>query len=357
MTTEFSKELLLMLKNKEDFIVKKKVLSLFLVLLVLSFSACGKTVEKVPENTSETATEQVADTSEEQLVTSEEQVETSEEQSDSQKGVPDDFVAEASGVCGADLTWEYGNSILYIHGTGDMIDYDVDNNDIYAPWYENYQDKIAKIIIEDGCTSIGNFAFSYLPIVVSVEIPSSVKRIGYGAFYSPGGGDYTNQMTSITIPDGVETIEGKAFASCPLESIEIPDSVTNMVECPIGDPYGCSIKSFKMPKKLGNISLYSYAYFDFDELILPDDFDAIYTQFSGDLLAKVFDPSHIGFIDVSKTVVWRGKTYSSDEIDIFINDLTDAGILNQDPGETINRKDHYNGTGQLYYEDLYNYYR
>ena len=318
--------------------MKKKIFSLLLVLLILSFSACGKKAENTPG--------QVTDISEEQVV-------TSEKQSESKTGLPDGFVAEASGICGADLTWEYGSSILYIHGTGDMIDYDVDGNEIYAPWHENYQDKIAKIIIEDGCTSIGNFAFSYLTILVSVEIPSSVKRIGYGAFYSPGLGDYTNQMTSITIPDGVETIEGKAFASCPLESIEIPDSVTSMVECPIDHRYVGNIKSFRMPKKLGIICLSTYNGFEFDELILPDDFDANYVHFSGGWLCKEFDTNNIWHDNtISKVIVWRGKTYSYEERENLTKDLMDAGIITQDPAEAINSKDHYNGDGILHDTEL-----
>ena len=64
-----------------------------------------------------------------------------------------------SGTCGENLTWDLTNGVLTISGTGEMenyhIYYDVAPE---SPWY-NYRNSINTVIINNGCTSIGNFAF------------------------------------------------------------------------------------------------------------------------------------------------------------------------------------------------------
>lgn len=90
-----------------------------------------------------------------------------------------------------------------------------------------------KVTIPNGTVYIVNNAFQNNKEITQVEIPSSVKRIGEGAFTGCTNlkgvtinCDYTyNDAGQVTI--GVEEIEGKAFFGCKnLESIIIPDSVT-----------------------------------------------------------------------------------------------------------------------------------
>ena len=68
----------------------------------------------------------------------------------------------ASGVCGENLTWILDDKgTLTISGTGEMKDYvwDSDSKSANTPWWA-YRDKIEKIIIYNGVTTIGNFAFN-----------------------------------------------------------------------------------------------------------------------------------------------------------------------------------------------------
>ena len=59
--------------------------------------------------------------------------------------------------------------------------------------------------------------------VTTIELPDSLKTIGYGAFMNCHG------LKSMTIPSGVETIGECAFLNCRyLETISIPASVTSM---------------------------------------------------------------------------------------------------------------------------------
>ena len=128
----------------------------------------------------------------------------------------------ASGTCGENLTWELGcDSVLTISGTGAMTDYDSDEN---APWFEyRYRSTIKSIVINDGITNIGNYAFRECENLISVEMPNSIKGIGERAF------QYCDKLTSIELPNSVTSIGFYAFGSCTgLTSITIPASVTNI---------------------------------------------------------------------------------------------------------------------------------
>ena len=127
--------------------------------------------------------------------------------------------AEKSGICGDNLEWKLTDEgVLTITGTGEMQDW----NDYSSPWYEN--ESVKQVIIGDGVTTIGDWAFSYCRALTSVTIPSSVTRIEDGAFSDCGN---VKQITSeaVTPPycsryafDGVNRNECKLFV--PKNSID-----------------------------------------------------------------------------------------------------------------------------------------
>ena len=51
-----------------------------------------------------------------------------------------------------------------------------------VPWCSK-KSGIKKVVIEDGVTNIGRYAFDGFNTLTSVTIPNSVTSIGYGAFY------------------------------------------------------------------------------------------------------------------------------------------------------------------------------
>ena len=69
-----------------------------------------------------------------------------------------------------------------------MTDYSASN---HAPWYDN-RSSITSIIIENGVTSIGSFAFRSCSSLSAVTIPNSVTSIEDDAFYG------CSKLTSIT---------------------------------------------------------------------------------------------------------------------------------------------------------------
>ena len=103
------------------------------------------------------------------------------------------------------LTWKLdADGTLTISGTGAMKDYDYHDN--RSPVCKN--SNVKKVVIEDGVTSIGRYAFASCSSLTSITIPDRVTSIGNAAFESCKG------LTSITIPDSVTSIGGYAFYAC-----------------------------------------------------------------------------------------------------------------------------------------------
>ncbi len=122
-----------------------------------------------------------------------------------------------SGVCGDNVTWKYeSNETLTIQGAGDIYDY---ADEFDCPWGGyNYNN----VVIDEGITRIGNYAFSVCGFS-SIVIPNSVKSIGHDAFQQ------CRNLTHIEIPYGVQTIEDYTFWNCPmLKEISIPESVKSI---------------------------------------------------------------------------------------------------------------------------------
>ena len=104
-----------------------------------------------------------------------------------------------SGSCGTNATWSYDEGVLTISGTGAMDDYSVES--IITPW-KNYTTNITNVVIEDGITHVGNFAFNLCSGLTSVTIGKGVETIGNGAF-----DNCTNErFTKLYIPDNVKSI-------------------------------------------------------------------------------------------------------------------------------------------------------
>ncbi len=124
-----------------------------------------------------------------------------------------------SGTCGPNLTWNLTDGILTISGTGEMTDFSYPD---YGPWY-SLSSSITSVVINDGVTSIGDYAFYSCANLTSVTIGNSVTSIGGKAFSS------CSSLTSVTIPNSVEIIGGEVFSSCSsLTSMTIGNSVTSI---------------------------------------------------------------------------------------------------------------------------------
>ncbi len=137
------------------------------------------------------------------------QIESSDDNGNSDSYVDIDYgTVVDSGICGENAFWHfYESGTLVISGSGDISDYEYYNYGILAPW-DHLQDNIKAIVIKDGITSIGDFAFFYCTSLTSVKIPESVTNIGLSSF------EECTSLTSVTIPDSITYIGDFAFLYC-----------------------------------------------------------------------------------------------------------------------------------------------
>ncbi|MCD8089172.1 MAG: leucine-rich repeat protein [Clostridiales bacterium] len=111
----------------------------------------------------------------------------------------------ASGTCGDNLTWDLSGNVLTISGTGDMYDYTIS-----GPW-QSYNSSIKYIVVGDGVTYIGKYAFARLNLVKEAVIADSVTDIGMQAFYC------CSKLESVNLPANLApTRSTVAFSYCDL---------------------------------------------------------------------------------------------------------------------------------------------
>ena len=111
--------------------------------------------------------------------------------------------------------------------------------------------KVEDLVIPDGVTSIGDFAFSEFSGLRSIDISDSVTNIGEYTFAG------CTSLTSITIPDSVIDLGKGTFLNCKsLASIALSGGLTSIDESVF---YGCTgLTSIAIPSNVKNIGSYAF---------------------------------------------------------------------------------------------------
>ncbi|MCQ2354346.1 MAG: leucine-rich repeat protein [Clostridia bacterium] len=156
-----------------------------------------------------------------------------------------------SGSCGETANWTLIDGTLTVSGTGTMTTYSAANP---APWNE-FAPYIRNIVVEDGVTSVGNYAFNACSAAKSLYLGKDVKNVAgysfnntslesievseYNVYFTDSG----NCLIKISgkrlilgcadsvIPadESVTVIGSRAFAGCTgLNEITIPANITDI---------------------------------------------------------------------------------------------------------------------------------
>ena len=138
-----------------------------------------------------------------------------------------------------EINWEINNwGMLKIFGNGDMPNY----TDKKSPYYG--RNDIMQIVIEDGVTSIGTYAFQGMSGLMSVNIPDSVTKISPHAF------DGNDSMILIRA-NGAAEIGESAFKNCKNFSFDFSDKLTYIEKEAF---YGCdNIKNVVIPSSVVSV--------------------------------------------------------------------------------------------------------
>ncbi len=207
------------------------------------------------------------------------------------------------GMQGDNVEWVlYDDGELVISGTGKMHNYN--GLDDVPGWHDDY---VNVVVIKDGVTSVGSYAFCDDPIrdggcisyIDNISLPNTIIEIGVGAFRGC-------PIKEINIPLSVERIKTRAFNACDvLENVFIPENVyeigyeafsgceklvsinvstdsnyymsyegvlynlekTILIQYPLGKS-----RSFIVPNGVLEIADYAFSsgYYDFDDCILEE---------------------------------------------------------------------------------------
>lgn len=169
-----------------------------------------------------------------------------------------------SGTAGENVTWTLTeDGLLTISGEGPMKDYAYSVTNV-APWKDL---GVTRVVVEEGVTSVGAFAFYEVATLEKVTLPPSLTVIGNEAFKGSG-------LVQVTIPDSVERIDAGAFKwSDSLISVTLPNR-----RLTLGDSIFDSCDNLT-------------------EVIMPADFTAIGSRmFSYCENLTTLDLSHVTFI-------------------------------------------------------------
>ena len=83
--------------------------------------------------------------------------------------------------------------------------------------------RLTSVHLPEGLERIGVGAFAYCESLSHITIPSSVKEIGNRAFYD------CVSLQTVVLPEGLEELGGQAFCSCTsLQSINIPSRIKSV---------------------------------------------------------------------------------------------------------------------------------
>lgn len=122
---------------------------------------------------------------------------------------------------GTDITWVYNadDQKLTINGTGAIPDC-ASSEDV---WWYSERHSVKTLSVSGGITSIGNYAFYYMPELNAANIPETVTSFGNYAFA------FCSSLEGIEIPDALTRVGEGCFEACTsLKSIYIPATVTSI---------------------------------------------------------------------------------------------------------------------------------
>ncbi len=132
------------------------------------------------------------------------------------------FDYKDSGRFDSGIEWTLDEAgFLNIKGSGDMPEPSQIDDTTYIPW-SNHADDIHRVVVQEGITSVSNWAFAFFDQVSEISLPNGLKKIGTTAFAG-------SRIERIRLPESLEVIDGLAFAFCRnLKEINIPSHVTEI---------------------------------------------------------------------------------------------------------------------------------
>lgn len=124
--------------------------------------------------------------------------------------------------------------------------------------------KLQNISIPNGVEVIEG-TFENCSSLTQVQLPDGLTTIGFGAF------ENCNNLSEIVIPDSVITIDGFAFKNTKISSVTLPSNLQNFS---FSSFEGCPIEELILPNSITNIGQGSITELpNIKKIVLPDDLE------------------------------------------------------------------------------------
>ncbi|MBR3475394.1 MAG: leucine-rich repeat protein [Oscillospiraceae bacterium] len=162
------------------------------------------------------------------------------------------------------LSWKLEDGTLTIAGKGAMADYSDPSaaDGQTAPWAGS-SGEITCLVIEEGVTSVGAWAFYRCENLTTVLLPKGLATVGEAAFFN------CDSLTELTFSKGLTRVAKAAFYDCDaLTAVEFPEGFSTIGENAF--THCGSLESVKLPESLtavgqgafsqcGSLAVVSYA--------------------------------------------------------------------------------------------------
>ena len=170
---------------------------------------------------------------------------------------------------------------------------------------------LTSVVIPDSVTSIGTGAFSTDTSLSNVVLSKNLEKIGDGAFIN------NESLSSITLPNSLKTIGRYAFSGSGLQSIKIPNGVT---EIEVGTFECCnSLRSITL---LNSVTTIKYSAFENCPLLKEIDIPNSVTSIEDDAFYNI------------KHVIYTGSATGSPWGAVAVNGVVDGGFVFSDNTKT-----------------------
>lgn len=136
------------------------------------------------------------------------------------------LLASNHGTCGNGVNWNLDSNSdeLVISGKGAIDNYEFPDD--ASPWNRL---AVKHLVIGEGITEIGSYAFYYCENLSSIQLPTSLKRIGMFAFTC------CYVLDNVYLPAQVNVIENSAFCQChKIKNLTIASDSTDIAPYAFG---------------------------------------------------------------------------------------------------------------------------
>lgn len=190
------------------------------------------------------------------------------------------------------IRWSYdtGKKELVVWGQGEMAEIENTDEGEDAPDWRFFFDEARRVKIQKGITKISGFVFYNFRNMTSLELPDTLREIGYAAFRDTlklkkvrlpaslevmGKGAFDGSgLREVRIPGGVKKISSEAFFSCEhLKKVILEEGVEKIDS---GAFWGSTkLSVVKLPRSLRRIGPSSFLDTGLRKVTIPENVEEI----------------------------------------------------------------------------------